>query len=141
MKRLFVVLGLAAALAIPSVASAIELKVTGHDLECAVTTDGTAVTCSGKLSGLGSSTVTIKVDAAFTCTNKAGNTVVGQSSGQSAPIQPENGQVTFTNVTTQSVRDKGCTTSDGHTASFGDTATITVLQEGRAPQTFVVPIS
>jgi hypothetical protein len=139
MKRLIALIALTVALAVPATTFALDLKVSDHGTTCAVTADGTAVNCIGKLSGLGSSTTIIEVTAGFTCTNKAGNTVVGQSGGQSGPITPQNGQVTF-NVTTGSVSDK-CTRSDDHRASFGPTATINVYQNGQLVFTEQIPIS
>src|SRR5436190_15683227 len=78
-------------------------KITDHGTTCttvSVSGGGTEVSCSGKLSGLGSTTTTIEVVGTFFCTNRGGNNPPGQVSGQSGPIQPQNGQVTFTNVTT-----------------------------------------
>src|ERR671936_161089 len=127
MKRMIMLVTVIAALAVPSYAFGDLLKVSDHGTTCAVVTladGGQAVNCIGKLSGLGSATTTIDVSAGFTCTNKAGNTVVGQSAGTSGPIQPQNGQVTF-NVTTSSTSDK-CTHADGHTATFATCATIDV---------------
>jgi hypothetical protein len=129
MRRVLLLIGVLTALALPASAFALfDLKITDHGTTCFVTSDRTAVECTGKLSGLGSTTTNIEVLAGFTCTNKAGNTVVGQSGGQSGPIQPQNGQVTF-DVTTASVADK-CTRADDHTATFGPTATINVFQNG-----------
>jgi hypothetical protein len=140
MKRLIMVTAVLAAVALPSAAYSLDpLKISDHGTTCTVTSDGNAVNCIGKLSGLGSTTTNIEVVAGFTCTNKAGNTVVGQSGGQSGPIQPQNGQVTF-NVTTASVSDK-CTHADGHTVSFGPTATINVFQNGQLVFTEQVPIT
>jgi hypothetical protein len=114
------------------------LKVSDHGTQCFLVNNGTAVECIGKYSGLGSSTTNITVSAPFTCTNKAGNTVVGQSTGSSGPIQPQNGQVTF-DVTTSSVTDK-CTNADGHMATFTN-ATITIEQNGQVVATFTYPIT
>ena len=139
MRRLVILATLVAALAVPSLAFGDLLKISDHGTTCTVTSDGNSVNCIGKLSGLGSTTTTIEVIAPFTCTNKAGNTVVGQSGGQSGPIQPQNGQVTF-NVTTASVADK-CTHADGHTVSFGPSATINVFQNGQLVFTEQVPIT
>ena len=139
MRRLVILAALVAALAVPSLAFGDLLKITDHGTTCTVTSDGNSVNCIGKLSGLGSTTTTIEVIAPFTCTNKAGNTVVGQSGGQSGPIQPQNGQVTF-NVTTASVADK-CTHADGHMVSFGPSATINVFQNGQLVFTEQVPIT
>ena len=141
MRRLIALVALLGLLAVPATALALgdDLKITDHGTTCAVTSDGTAVNCIGKLSGLGSTTTTIEVLAPFTCQNKPGNTVVGQSGGQSGPIEPKNGQVTF-NVTTESTASR-CTSSDGHTATFGATATINVYQNGVLVFTEQVPIS
>jgi hypothetical protein len=138
MRRLLLVAALVGVFVLPASAAATILKVTDHNTTCAVVNNGTAVNCSGKLTGLGSSTTQIEVLANFTCTNKAGNTVVGQSAGQSAPITPDNGQVTFS-VTTASTRDR-CTRSDDHRASFGPSATINVYQNGVLVFTEQVPI-
>jgi hypothetical protein len=140
MKRLIALVALSAMLAFPAATSAVlDLKITDHGTTCAVTADDNAVNCIGKLTGLGSTTTFIEVLAGFTCTNKAGNTVVGQSGGQSGPITPSNGQVTF-NVTTASVADR-CTHADGHTVSFGPTATINVYQNGELVFTKQIAIS
>src|ERR687887_215827 len=141
MRRLIALVALFGLLALPATTLALgeDLKITDHGTTCAVTSDGNSVNCIGKLSGLGSTTTTIEVIAPFTCTNKAGNTVVGQSGGQSGPIQPQNGQVTF-NVTTASVADK-CTHADGHMVSFGPSATINVFQNGQLVFTEQVPIT
>jgi hypothetical protein len=139
MRRVLLTLGVLTALLLPASASSlIDLKISDHGTTCMLANNGTAVECVGKLSGLGSTTTNIEVVASFTCTNKAGNTVVGQSGGQSGPITPQNGQVTF-DVTTASVSDK-CTSADGHTASFGPSATINVYQNGQLVFTEQVPI-
>src|SRR5919201_5061701 len=139
MRRLVILATLVAALPASTLALGETLKISDHGTTCTVTSDGNAVNCIGKLSGLGSTTTNIEVIAPFTCTNKAGNTVVGQSGGQSGPIQPQNGQVTF-NVTTASVADK-CTHADGHTVSFGPSATINVFQNGQLVFTEQIPIT
>ena len=139
MKRLLIMIALLGVLALPAAALGLDpLKISDHGTTCFVTSDDNGVECAGKLSGLGSTTTNIEVLAGFTCTNKAGNTVVGQSGGQSGPITPKNGQVTF-DVTTGSVSDK-CTHADGHTVAFGPTATINVFQNGQLVFTEQVPI-
>ena len=128
-KRLIVMAALVAAVAIPSTAFGLEdLKITDQGTTCTQTPDGLAVNCIGKYSGLGNNygIVSITVSADYTCTNKAGNTVVGQSSGSSGPITPQNGNVTF-NVTTGSVSDQ-CNHADGHYATW-TTATITIVDQ------------
>jgi hypothetical protein len=127
MKRLIMLAALVTAVALPAAALALgdDLKITDQGTTCTAVNNGTAVNCIGKYSGLGNiSTATINVSADYTCKNKAGNTVVGQSAGSSGPITVHNGQVTF-NVTTSSVSDK-CTNADGHTATF-TTATISIV--------------
>jgi hypothetical protein len=143
MRRLILLATLCAVLVGTSVAFGDLLKVTDHGTTCSVVTasdGGQAVNCIGKLSGLGSQTTTINVSAGFTCTNKAGNPVVGQSSGTSGPIQPQNGQVTF-NVLTSSTSSSQCTHADGHTATFSPCATIDVFQGGQLVFTECVPIN
>ena|SRR2546422_714580 len=129
MRRLIALICLAAALVFPAVTFAdLDLKISDHGTTCTVVNND-HVNCIGKLSGLGSTTTNIEVVADFTCTNKSGNTVVGQSGGQSGPITPQNGQVTF-NVDTASVSDK-CSHADAHQPNFGLGATIIVSQNGR----------
>src|SRR5919108_1869401 len=127
MKRLVMLTTLLAALAVPSAALSLEdLKITDQGTTCRAVNNGTAVNCIGKYTGIGASysTVSIEIKADYTCTNKAGNTVVGQSASSSGPIEVRNGQVTF-NETTSSVSDK-CTKADDHTATF-TTATISIV--------------
>ena len=143
MKRMTMFVAVIAALAVPSFAVGDLLKVSDHGTTCSVVTasdGGQAVNCIGKLSGLGSATTVINVSAGFTCTNKAGNTVVGQSAGSSGPITPQNGQVTF-NVTTGSTSSSQCQHADGHTATFAPCATINVYQGNDLVFTECVPIS
>jgi hypothetical protein len=142
MKRLIILTTVVAALVGAGTAFADFLKITDHGTTCSVVTTsdgGQAVNCIGKLSGLGSATTDIQVTAGFTCTNKAGNTVVGQSAGSSGPITPQNGQVTF-NVTTSSTSTAKCTNADGHQATFAPCATINVIQGGQVVFTECVPI-
>lgn len=102
--------------------------VNDHNVTCSLTSGGTAVECTGQLSGLSNTTTYINVSAPFTCYNKAGNEVVGQSTGSSGPITPKNGNVKF-DVTTQS-EGHTCTDSDGHYITWGHYATLTVVQNG-----------
>ena len=69
---------------------------------------GTQLRVSGKVAGLGSDPVNVVVNATGTatvqCENPAGNIAPGQdttvnASGQSGPITPRNGQITFTTLT------------------------------------------
>jgi hypothetical protein len=123
----------------PAAADEIPLKITAHNLQCSLNQNGTAVNCTGKFSGLANTTTLVVVSAGFTCTNKAGNVVQGQSGGQQAFPTVQNGQITF-DVTTGSVSDK-CTHADGHQACFDTTATIQVFQNNQLVDTEVVPIA
>ena len=141
MKRLITIAAVLAFMALPAVAAAdLNLKITDHGTTCSVTSNNT-VECIGKLSGLGSTTTDIRVLAGFTCFNKPGNVVHGQSGGESGPINPQNGQVTFDVFTSATTGPGGCTTSDGHTVCFDATATINVVQNGEIVFTEQVPIS
>jgi hypothetical protein len=129
MKRLITTFAVLAAFALPAAAAAdlIDLKITDHGSSCF--NNGTSVTCAGKISGVGNDVTTAELTVPFTCQNKPGNTVVGQSGGSSGPITPSNGQITYS-VTTTSLSDK-CTSSDGHTISFGPTATVSFYQNNQ----------
>jgi len=94
------------------------------------------VCCSGKIAGLGTAPTNVEVDAAFTCTNRGGNQPGGLASGQSGPIPPSGGQITFTNVCTGSV---SC--PDTMTPSFGPNVTINVFQNGNLVFSATVPLS
>jgi hypothetical protein len=100
------------------------------------TASGSQLCCSGKLAGLGTAPTSVQVLANFTCTNKGGNNPPGQASGQSAPIQPSGGQITFTNVCTSAAN---C--PDDMTPSFGSGATINVLQGNNLVFSATVPVS
>jgi hypothetical protein len=131
MKRLIITMVILGAFVLPAVAAGdlIDLKITDHGTTCFLSNNNTAVTCAISVSGLGNNVTTADVSAPFTCTNKAGNTVVGQSGGSSGPITPQNGNIR-TSVTTTSLSDK-CSTADGHTISFGGTATVSLYQNGQ----------
>ena len=97
---------------------------------------GGQLCCSGKLAGLGSAPTNVEIDAQFQCTNRGGNQPGGLASGQSGPIQPRSGQITFTNVCTAAGH---C--PDQMTPTFGPTATINVFQNGNLVFSATVPVS
>ncbi len=134
---LAVVLGIlfVSGLALTGVASGSNIHFVGTPT-CTVVGDGTQVSCSGKLAGLGQAPTSVQVVAPFSCTNRGGNQPPGQASGQTGPIQPRGGQITFTNVTTAPA---SC--PDQMTPSFGPFATINVFQDGTLVFSAQVPIT
>jgi hypothetical protein len=94
------------------------------------------VCCSGKLAGLGTAPTNVEIDAAFQCTNRGGNQPGGLASGESGPIAPRGGQITFTNVCTT-----GGSCPDLMTPTFGPTVTINVFQNGNLVFSATVPVS
>ena len=97
---------------------------------------GGQLCCSGKLAGLGTAPTNVEIDASFQCTNRGSNQPGGLASGQSGPIPPSGGQITFTNVCTAAGR---C--PDSMTPTFGPTATINVFQRGNLVFSATVPVS
>jgi hypothetical protein len=97
---------------------------------------GGQLCCSGKLAGLGTAPTKVRIDAAFSCTNRGEHQPGGLASGESGPITPRGGQITFTNV---------CTTEgscpDQMTPTFGPTATINVFQNGNLVFSATIPVS
>ena len=96
---------------------------------------GSQLCCSGKVAGLGTAPTTVQVSASFNCTNRGGNQPGGLASGQSAPIQPQGGQITFGNVCTA-----GANCPDQMTPSFGGSATINIFQNGNLVFSATIPI-
>jgi hypothetical protein len=96
---------------------------------------GSQLCCSGKVAGLGPAPTVVQVSASFNCTNRGGNQPGGLASGQSAPIQPQGGQITFGNVCTAGA---GC--PDDMTPSFGGSATINIFQNGNLVFSATIPI-
>jgi hypothetical protein len=90
--------------------------------------------CSGKLAGLGTAPTSVEVDAQFNCTNRGDHQPGGLASGQSGPIPPSGGQITF-DVCTQ-----GASCPSPMTPTFG-TATINVFQKGNLVFSATVPVS
>jgi len=95
---------------------------------------GGQLCCSGKLAGVGSAPTNVEIDAQFQCTNRGGSQPGGLASGQSGPIQPRSGQITFTNVCASG----SC--PDQMTPTFGGTATINVFQGNNLVFSATVPI-
>jgi hypothetical protein len=97
--------------------------------------NGSTVECSGKLAGLGTAPTQVQVSVPFECENRGGHFPPGQASGQSAPISPRGGQITF------SVSTDPASCPPPQTPSFGSTATITVLQGTSVVFTGTVPVT
>ena len=97
---------------------------------------GGQLCCSGKLAGVGSAPTNVEIDAQFQCTNRGSNQPGGLASGQSGPIQPRSGQITFSNVCTAQGR---C--PDQMTPTFGPSATINVFQNGNLVFSATIPVS
>jgi hypothetical protein len=123
---------LAAAIAVPSAARAARPHFVGSPT-CSVV--GEQLCCSGKVAGLGPAPTTVQVSAAFSCVNPAGFKPGGLASGQSAPIQPRGGQITFTDVCTG-----GADCPPPMTPSFGGSATINIFQGGNLVFSATIPI-
>ena len=119
--------------------------------------NGTTVTVSGTIAGLGNQDVTVQVlatgNATVTCTNPAGNVAPGQTqevttSGQQTGIETKNGKATFS-VTTlpppqpTNAKAAGCP-NNKWTATITDvdftSATINVFQGGMLVFTQTQPI-
>jgi hypothetical protein len=89
-------------------------------IEC--TTNGTTVTCSGSVAGLGNEVVFAVVDADFACETRSGsNQPPGHVQGKSGPIQPRNGRITF------SVTTGPASCPRGLNPTIGDFATVTLI--------------
>jgi hypothetical protein len=100
------------------------------------TTDGTTVTCSGTVSGLGNvSTANTQVTADFACATRPGNNKPpGHLQGDSGPIPVSNGSITFS-VTTGPASCPG-----GLVPTIGDTATVSIFSDTRLLYETTVPI-
>jgi hypothetical protein len=132
------------------------LAQSGHFVGTPTCTDqGTTVSCSGKVAGLGGTTFQINVaaqgTASVTCTNPAGNVAPGQSfttttTGTGGPQPtPRNGQASFTVASTTPIAPAGSCPNPKWTASvtdvtFGD-ATLTLLEDGVVSDTITVPVN
>ena len=140
-------LGLVAAVLVPTVVLAANV----HFKDGPVFTDeGTTLSASGALAGLGNKDVTMTLTATgtatnITCTNKGGNVAPGQNKPkvttvgqQSIPVtEVKNGNVSFDLSTAQpfvTAKQAGCP-NNNWTATVNDveftSATITVVQGGK----------
>lgn len=154
MKRYYIVFATAAAAALTF--AAVAFAQSGHFVGTPTCTDqGTTVSCSGKVAGLGGTTFEIRVSAtgtaSVTCTNPAGNVAPGQSfsttetgSGGPQPT-PRNGSARFTVSTTTPVAPAGSCPNPKWTATVTDvsftTATITLLEDNVVSDTITVPVT
>ena len=127
-----IVIGLAMILGVSATATAGRPHFVGTPV-CSVV--GEQLCCSGKVAGLGTAPTTVQVSAAFNCVNPAGHEPGGLASGQSAPIQPRGGQITFSNVCTG-----GADCPPPMTPSFGGSATINIFQGGNLVFSATIPI-
>jgi hypothetical protein len=154
MKRYYIVFATAAAAALTF--AAVAFAQSGHFVGTPTCTDqGTTVSCSGKVAGLGGTTFEIRVSApgtaSVTCTNPAGNVAPGQSfsttatgSGGPQPT-PRNGSASVTVSSTTPVAPAGSCPNPKWTAtvtdvSFGN-ATITLLEDNVVSDTITVPVT
>src|SRR5215217_8875772 len=142
MKRYYIVFATAAAAALTF--AAVAFAQSGHFVGTPTCTDqGTTVSCSGKVAGLGGTTFEIRVSAtgtaSVTCTNPAGNVAPGQSfttttTGTSGPFAtPRNGQARFTVTSDAPTAPPGSCPNPMWTATVTDvtftTATVTLLED------------
>jgi hypothetical protein len=135
MRRLMMVTimtALLGAAAFQSAVFALDIHLNNKNVVCHLTSTGDGVHCFGTITGLGNlanQTIDAFVTVDFTCTNKAGNVVVGQSAGQQSDITVDRNGNAYIDVTTGSVKNHGCVFSDGHTANFGKFATIHIFDQ------------
>lgn len=99
------------------------------------TASGSTVECTGKLAGLGTAPTQVQVSVPFECENRGGHFPPGQASGQSAPISPRGGQITF------DVSTDPASCPPPQTPTFGSSATITVVQGTEVVFTGNIPIT
>lgn len=97
--------------------------------------DGENLCCSGKVAGLGTAPTTVSVDAPFSCRNRGGHEPGGLASGQSEPITPRGGQITFDVCTA----GPGC--PDRMDEIFGPNATINIFQNGNLVFSATIPVN
>jgi hypothetical protein len=95
------------------------------DPTCTITSNQ-QVNCQGKVAGLGTAPVSVTLTADFSCENRGGHFPGGHVSSRTRNITPRGGQITFNETTTSAKR--GC--PPGLTPVFGDSATLTIVQNG-----------
>ena len=151
-----VLISLAVAGAIAAFAT-VAFAQSGHFVGTPTCTDqGTTVSCSGKVAGLGGTTFSINVNAqgtaSVTCTNPGGNVAPGQSftfnatGGTGTLPTPRNGSYNFRNVsTTTPSAPAGSCPNDMWTATVTDvkftSATITLTEDSTVSDTITVPVT
>ena len=141
MRKLVILLVAAfAVLLVPGVAQA---AVTFHSGPT-FTDNGTTLTVTGNVSGLGNQDLSVFVSATgvgeVTCTNPAGNVAPGQdttatTSGSQTGIEPKNGRATFDVTTAEPTAPTNACPNRKWTATVTDvdfsSATLTLRQGGR----------
>jgi hypothetical protein len=124
MKKLLLVLlsAFAFLLASPGAAEAVSAhEVVSNPIVCTLNADQT-VTCSGSVAGLGNQAVVVTLDVDFACATRGNeNRPGGHLQSVSAPIQPRNGRINFSETTGPA----DC--PPGLNPVVGDTATVTIL--------------
>ena len=119
---LLAVFATAFALTAGPAAAASAHEVTNDPIRCVLSSNGTTVTCSGSVAGLGNQVVVARVDVKFACATRGNaNEPGGHLQAKSNPIQTRNGRITFS-VTTGPAK---C--PPGLIPVVGKTATVTLL--------------
>jgi hypothetical protein len=100
-------------------------EVPNDPITCTLNANQT-VTCSGSVAGLGNQPVRAVVDVAFACETRSGsNQPGGHVQGKTGLIQPTNGRITFSDLTTGPA-----TCPRGLNPVVGDTATVSIFSAG-----------
>jgi hypothetical protein len=119
------------------------------------TDEGTFVECTGRVTGLGSTTFRIDISASgvadVTCTNPGGAVAPGQSftfegAGSTGDVlTPRNGQFRFTVATVSPSAPPGSCPNPMWTATVTDVhftdATLTLFENGNVSDTITVPVT
>jgi len=99
------------------------------------TQSGGTLSCSFKVAGLGSAPASIGLSAPFVCQNRGQNYPGGLATTKTAPITPDSGQVTITNLTVTA----HC--PDQMTEIFTGPVTVTVTSKGTTYTVGTIPIT